>query len=147
VKGAAFDGVVCNMALMDIADIVACLGSVSRVLRPEGWFVFFITHPCFPIPSLGWGQKVNAELEGEIPNHFAEGFWRRDNPTGVRGRVGSRHRTLGTYVNALISSGLRPEQIHEPRAPDDLAESVPGHREVPPFLAARCIKDPAPLRS
>jgi ubiquinone/menaquinone biosynthesis C-methylase UbiE len=100
VKGATFDGVVCNMALMDIADVAACLGSVSRVLRPEGWFVFSITHPCFPIPSIGWGQRVDAEMEREIPNYFAEGFWRRDNPTGVRGRVGSHHRTLGTYVNA-----------------------------------------------
>jgi hypothetical protein len=90
---------------------------------------------------------VDAELEREIPDYFAEGFWRRDNPTGVRGRVGSHHRTLNTYVNALISSGLRLEQIHEPRAPEDLVERVPGYREVPPFLALRCSKGHAPLRS
>ena len=131
---------------MDIDDVTACLGSVARVLRPEGWFVFSVTHPCFPTPSLGWG-RVDAELEREISDYFAEGFWRRDNPTGVRGRVGSHHRTLSTYVNALISSGLRLEQVYEPRTPDDLAERIPGYREVPPFLAARCSKDPVSLKS
>jgi ubiquinone/menaquinone biosynthesis C-methylase UbiE len=52
-ESTAFDGVVCNMALMDVADVAACVGSVARVLRSEGWFVFSITHPCFPTPSLG----------------------------------------------------------------------------------------------
>jgi ubiquinone/menaquinone biosynthesis C-methylase UbiE len=79
-ESTAFDGVVCNVALMDVADVAACVGSVARVLRPEGWFVFSITHPCFPTPSLGWGQRVDAELEREIPDYCAEGFWRRDNP-------------------------------------------------------------------
>ena len=143
----AFDGVVCNMALMDIQNFTACLDSVARILRPEGWFVFSITHPCFPTPSLGWGRRVDAELEREIPDYFAEGFWRRENPAGVRGKVGSHHRTLSTYVNALIKAGLRLEQIHEPRAPDDLAERIPGYLEVPPFLAARCSKDPAPFKA
>jgi hypothetical protein len=50
-------------------------------------------------------------------------------------------------LNALISTGLRLEQIHEPRAPEDLVERVPGYREVPPLLALRCSKGPAPLRS
>ena len=146
-EGAEFDGVVCNMTLMDIQNLTGCLASVARILRPEGWFVFSVTHPCFPTPSLGWGRRVDAELEREKPDYFAEGHWRRDNPAGVRGKVGSYHRTLSTYVNALIKAGLRLEQIHEPRAPDDLADLIPGYLEVPPFLAARCSKDPAPLKA
>jgi SAM-dependent methyltransferase len=146
-ESAAFDGMVCNVALMDKGDVTACLDSVARILQPEGWFVFSVTHPCFPAPSLGWGRRVDAELEREIPDYFAEGFWRRDNPAGVRGKVGPHHRTLSTYVNALIKAGLRLEQIHEPRAPDDLAERTPGYLDCPPFLAARCSKDPASLKA
>jgi ubiquinone/menaquinone biosynthesis C-methylase UbiE len=97
-ESAAFDGIVCNIALMDIGDVTACLDSVARILQPEGWFVFSVTHPCFPTLSLGWGRRVDAELEREIPDYFAEGFWRRDNPAGVRGKVGPHHRTLSTYV-------------------------------------------------
>lgn len=140
VEDAAFDGVVCNLALMDIPDLEATLRTVARVLRPGGWFVFSITHPCFPTPSLGWTHRVDEELAKEIPNYFAEGFWRRDNPTGVRGKVGSHHRTMSTYVNTLARSGLSIERFAEPRAEGRLVERVPGYGEVPPFLVARCVK-------
>lgn len=141
----AFDGLVCNLALMDIPDLDATLRTISRVLRPGGRFVFSITHPCFPTPSLGWTSRVDGDLEPEIPNYFAEGFWRRINPEGVRGRVGSHHRTLSTYVNALARAGLKIERLDEPRATGDLAERIPGYREVPPFLVARCTKDDTPI--
>ncbi len=137
----AFEGLVCNLALMDISDLEAALRTVARVLRPGGWFVFSITHPCFPTPSLGWTSRVDDELKPEIPDYFAEGFWRRDNPEGVRGKVGSHHRTMGTYVNALARAGLRIEHLDEPRATGDLAERIPGYLEVPPFLVARCKRD------
>ncbi len=80
-------------------------------------------------------------MEREIPDYFAEGFWRRANPAGVRGKVGSHHRTLATSVNALARAGLRIEHVDEPRAMGDMIECIPGYREVPPFLVARCTKD------
>lgn len=140
VEAAAFDGVVCNLALMDIPDLEATLLTVARILRPGGWFVFSITHPCFPTPSLGWTYRVDEVLAREIPDYFTEGFWRRDNPEGVRGRVGSHHRTLSTYVGAVVQAGLAIEHFVEPRAPEDLVERVPGYGEVPPFLAVGCVK-------
>jgi ubiquinone/menaquinone biosynthesis C-methylase UbiE len=47
---ASFDGVTCQLGLMDIADLMATLRSVRRVLRPRGWFVFVIGHPCSLAP-------------------------------------------------------------------------------------------------
>ena len=140
VEDAAFDGVVCNLALMDIPDLRPALEAVARVLRPGGWFVFSVTHPCFPTPSLGWARRADEELAREIPDYFAEGFWRRENAEGVRGKVGSHHRTLGTYVNALVWAGLAIDRFVEPRATGRLIERVPGYREVPPFLVVRCEK-------
>src|SRR2546422_6971405 len=48
-----FDGVVCFMALMDIPDLAPTLHSVVRILRPGGWFVFSILHPCFHTSQSG----------------------------------------------------------------------------------------------
>jgi 2-polyprenyl-3-methyl-5-hydroxy-6-metoxy-1,4-benzoquinol methylase len=48
-----FDGVVCFMALMDIPDLASTLHSVARILRPTGWFVFSILHPCFHTSQSG----------------------------------------------------------------------------------------------
>lgn len=135
-----FDGVVCNLAFMDIPDLEATLRAVARVLRPGGWFVFSITHPCFPTPSLGWTHRGDEGLPQEIPDYFAEGFWRRANPEGVRGKVGSHHRTLSTYVNALARTGLTVKRFAEPQATASLVDRVPGYGEVPPFLVAKCEK-------
>ena len=43
--GMAYDGVVCNMALMDIDDFHAALRTVASVLRPSGWFNLSLLHP------------------------------------------------------------------------------------------------------
>ena len=50
---AEFDGVLCNMALMDIEDLNAAFTSVARVLRPGGWLGFSVFHPCFNTPLSG----------------------------------------------------------------------------------------------
>lgn len=50
--------------------------------------------------------------------YHAEGFWTspEHNPEGVRIRVGSNHRTLGTYLNLLLDAGFGLERVHEPPA-------------------------------
>jgi hypothetical protein len=47
----------------------------------------------------------------------------------VRIRVGSSHRTLSTYLNALIDAGFSLELAVEPPAP------------VPTFLLLRCRRN------
>ena len=47
----AFDGALCNMALMDIADIDPLMNAVAALLRPGGRFVFSVLHPCFNNPA------------------------------------------------------------------------------------------------
>ena len=121
VPDAAFDGVLCCMALMDIPDLDATLQSVARVLRPGGWFAFVVTHPCFQMPP-----PAAADAERR---YFDEGFWRSDNPDGVRGKVGAYHRTLATYLNSLAAAGLRLEKVAEP---------CPDGRDLPALLAVLC---------
>jgi 2-polyprenyl-3-methyl-5-hydroxy-6-metoxy-1,4-benzoquinol methylase len=46
-----FDAALCNMALMDIADIDPLIKALAKMLRTGGAFVFSILHPCFNNPS------------------------------------------------------------------------------------------------
>lgn len=47
----AFDSALCNMALMDVANLQPLMKALSILLRPNGHFVFSVVHPCFNNPS------------------------------------------------------------------------------------------------
>ncbi len=140
---ASFDGVVCNFALMDIPDLSQTLRAVRRALRPDGWFVFSITHPCFQTPVSRWTINEEGATAREVGEYFVEGYWRSDNVHGVRGKVGAHHRTLSTYVNTLSEAGLTLDRLSEPRAEGALADRRPEGRDLPAALIARC--KPAPI--
>ena len=142
----AFDGVVCNTALMDIPDLLAVLRTVSRILRPRGWFVFSVVHPIFQTPgSPRWTMEGDQIVGADVRGYFSEGYWRRDRPDGLRGSVGAYHRTLSTYINALVRSGLTVERLLEPRAAGRFAESAPIYGQLPIALIVRCTKEVAPV--
>ncbi len=131
-QDAEFDGVVCNMSLMDIPNIQATFQKVQRILRFSGIFVCSIVHPCYPT------QRIAHD--GTIQSYFEEGFWQSDNVNGVRGKVGAYHHTLSTYMNNLVEAGLMLQRLVEPQATGRLAERVPVHREVPAVMVLMCRK-------
>jgi 2-polyprenyl-3-methyl-5-hydroxy-6-metoxy-1,4-benzoquinol methylase len=47
----SFDGALCNMALMDLADIRPLMNALVSLLLPTGRFVFSVLHPCFNSPA------------------------------------------------------------------------------------------------
>jgi SAM-dependent methyltransferase len=120
--GRPFDGAVCEMALMDIGDLRGALAAVSRVVRPGGWFLMSLVHPCCP------GRATGLSSWPPDRGYGAEGWWTSadHNPDGARIRVGAYHRTLSTYLNALTDAGLQLERTIEPPA------------EVPTLLVLAC---------
>lgn len=131
----SFDGVVSTWSLIDIEDLDGCLKAVARLLRPSGWLVFSITHPCFLGPL---ARRVGDDWL--VGSYLKEGFWRNDYPEGVRGKVGTYHRTLSTYINTLAEAGLLIERVVEPRRPHSDNPRLPDDEKVPAFLWARCKK-------
>ena len=141
-----FDGVVCFMALMDIPDLAPTLASVARILRPGGWFVFAILHPCYHTPQSGEIASPAGTVR-TIRSYFIEGHWRSDTRTGPPGKVGAYHRTLSTYINALTDAGLQLMRLSEPHPTPNLNDSpsLSGSRrpvwsEVPAVLVVSCRK-------
>ena len=120
--GVPFDGAVCEMALMDIEHLDAALAGITHVLRPGAWFVMSLVHPCLPGRDRG--------LSSWPPEHgyATEGWWisPHHHPGGARIRIGAYHRTLSTYLNALLEAGLTIDRAVEPPA------------DVPTFLVLAC---------
>src|SRR5580692_6046742 len=105
------------------AEITYLHADVTAVLRPGGWFVASIVHPCLP------GTERGASSWPPGQGYGSEGWWlspEDHNPDGVRIRVGATHRKLSTYLNALIDAGLEAECFIEPPSP------------VPTYLLWRC---------
>jgi SAM-dependent methyltransferase len=76
--GRPFHGCTCELALMDIDDLAGTLSTVTAVLRPGGWFVASIVHPCFPGNERGqssWPPRQGYESEGwwTSPDHNPDG--------------------------------------------------------------------------
>ncbi len=146
VADGAFDVVVSQMAMMDVADHRKLFATVRRVLVGGGPFVFSLLHPCFegrpfhvrdapPYVSDEHGQPVAYAVR----RYASEGYW-DSGGDGVRGRMGSYHRTLSTYINDLLAAGFALERLEEPLAGGDAAQ-VGLFAEVPTVLvvAARAV--------
>jgi ubiquinone/menaquinone biosynthesis C-methylase UbiE len=131
-----FDGVNCQLGLMDIPDLGATLAAVHRVLRPAGWFAFVIGHPCFLAPEAATVRTADGRPARLISDYFRERFWRSTSPDGVR-RVGNHHRTIATYLNCLVRAGFVVDAVDEPRPTASLASQQPEYAAMPIFWATR----------
>lgn len=113
VANGSFDGVVCHMALMDIPGLAPTVTSVGRVLRPGGWFVFSIVHPCY-------GGHVANVVDYLLDQRYAK----RVPPEWLPAHA--YHRPLGMYVDALVDTGFRLERLREVHHPAADQDGVPG---------------------
>jgi SAM-dependent methyltransferase len=96
----------------DVRDWDQTMREVTRVLRPGGRFVYVGVHPCFVGP-------LAARADGQVlihPGYLREGFTRAGPGigTGIRRRVGVRHRSLAALVNPVIRAGLTLTRLEEP---------------------------------
>lgn len=105
------DLVYSSLALHYVSDIAPLLANIYQALTPGGTLVFTAEHPIYTAPlQQGWqvdehGHKSwpvsHYQQEGErISNWFADG-------------VKKQHRTLGTWINALIGAGFVIEHLNE----------------------------------
>jgi ubiquinone/menaquinone biosynthesis C-methylase UbiE len=126
---AGFDVVVCNMALMDIADAKGALREAARMLRSGGRLVVSLPHPCFAVGLYhsGWAvEKFDPETTvWRKVSRYREVFqhpmiWRDD--SGGEWYTPGYHRPLSWYFRALRIAGFVVSAFEEPEPTEEFME-------------------------
>lgn len=135
------DFVFSSLTLHYVQHLERLLATIAQSLTPGGSLVFSVEHPILSAPTT---PEFDTSATGER-------FWRLDNYLieGERVRtwfvdgVVKQHRTVATYVNSVVGSGLTIERIVEWGPTTDEVEARPEltddlHR--PWFLLLRALK-------
>jgi ubiquinone/menaquinone biosynthesis C-methylase UbiE len=152
---AAFDFATGFMSFMDIPETDRVLAEAYRILKPQGFLQFSITHPCFDTPhrrnlrsenGLTYGIEVGGyfqNLEGEIsewifgaaPTHLKQELPKFKTPRFTR--------TMSQWLNLLVDTGFLLERVEEPRPDDEAVAACPDLQDaqvVAYFLHLRARK-------
>ncbi|RFB14936.1 class I SAM-dependent methyltransferase [Bacillus sp. HNG] len=141
-----FDSAVANMALMDIADIRPLVNSLHKMLKPNGFFVFSITHPCFQPPGL---RKITEteDRNGHVvtSNSIQISKYLTSEPykaIGIKGQSIPHlmfHRPLSYYMNLFLESNFLLDGMEEPSFQNETTKFE--WHEIPPVLILRFRKN------
>ena len=146
---AAFDAVVCTMAIMDMASIQPLARASRALLKQGGRLVFTTMHPCFGTPE-GLTRFVERdERNGEVVDRYGVKVFQYIEARSYMGvaMVGQPvpqhyfHRPLHVLLGTFLQEGLVMDGIEEPVFEEDAAPRMPldwdNFRELPPVLVVR----------
>jgi SAM-dependent methyltransferase len=141
-----FDVVISSLALHYVERFELVCEKVHRWLRADGTFVLSVKHPIFTARAAqDWHYGPNGErLHWPVDDYQQEGL---RHARWLERDVVKYHRTLATYVNALIDAGLRVTRLLEPEPPAEMVDQRPDWRDErrrPLFLLIAAVKSPLP---
>ena len=145
-----FDAALCNMALFDIADIKPLFRALSKLLKPDGRFVFSVAHPCFNT-AVKAHLAEQEERDGKIYTVYSMKVYnyidsRIERAVAFRDQTHPQllfHRPLHELFGAGFEAGFVLEGLEEPTFPPDLPVGKnqvawnSNYCKIPPVLVAR----------
>jgi 2-polyprenyl-3-methyl-5-hydroxy-6-metoxy-1,4-benzoquinol methylase len=142
----SFDAVVCNMAIMDMAEIEPMVAASARLLSRSGRFVFSTLHPAFN--STATRVVEVSESEEGVVRTYAVKVSSYIHPTAGKGVAlegqpvvqWNFHRPISALFDVWFAHGFVLDGIGEPVLPRESVrpKSTSGvFAEVPPILVAR----------
>jgi SAM-dependent methyltransferase len=122
----AFDGALCNMALMDMADIEPLMTALAVLLKPGGRFVFSVLHPCFNNPAMVQMGELE-DRNGTLVTTYSVKIARYKTPftqvgLAMHGQPVPHpyfHRPLSLLLAPALSAGLVLDGFEEQAFPPD----------------------------
>jgi 2-polyprenyl-3-methyl-5-hydroxy-6-metoxy-1,4-benzoquinol methylase len=121
-----FDGALCNMALMDIAEIEPLMTALAALLKPGGRFVFSVLHPCFNNPAIVQ-MGESEDRNGTIITTYSIKIARYKTPftqvgLAMRGQPVPHpyfHRPLSLLLAPAFTAGLVLDGLEEQAFPPE----------------------------
>lgn len=124
----SFDLIFSNMVIQDLAEYEKAFQEMHRLLVDGGTYIFSITHPCFITPESGWEKTDTGEkLHWNVDKYFYEGVY--EQRLGDEDKMLLFHRTLTSYINALIKTGFALEALVEPKPSKEMLVKYPHFSE------------------
>jgi SAM-dependent methyltransferase len=143
-----FDSALSNMALFDMADIETLFRILPKLLKPNGIFVFSLTHPCFNNSSSvftleefydgGMRTNYSVKISRYMTPYHAQGTALRNQPKPQM----YFERPLQYYLNLGFQNGFVLDGFEERAFPPDHPQTTPlgwggKFSEIPPAVIMR----------
>lgn len=130
-----FDVAYTSLTLHYLADLDGLMTTVRRSLAPGGVLVASVEHPVFTAPTAAeWIRDPDGRTVWPLDGYLREGT--RVTEWLAPGVV-KHHRTIDSYVNALLRHGFELTHLHEWGPTDEQVRDHPEwevERDRPPFL-------------
>lgn len=125
---AQFDIVLSSLALHYVESFACVCEKVYSWLAPGGTFIFSVEHPVFTAyGTQDWFfDEQGSRLHWPVDRYFEQG-WRT--ATFLGEAVEKHHKTLTTYLQALLDAGFVIGAVVEPQPSADMIESVPNMKD------------------
>jgi ubiquinone/menaquinone biosynthesis C-methylase UbiE len=147
-----FDAAVCTMGLMDMSSIEPLISTLPKLLKPDGRFVFSVTHPVF---NSGTSYLVAEQHDknGEISTRYGVTITDYARPytymgVGIMGQPTPQHyfhRPISLLFNTCFKHGFVLDGMEEPTLPEELkgksrmSLSFNNMPALPPIMVARMV--------
>ncbi|MHA1211386.1 MAG: class I SAM-dependent methyltransferase [Candidatus Heimdallarchaeota archaeon] len=144
-----FDMVVSNIVMVDVQDYKTAFKEISRVLKPNGRFIWSNLHPAFgnlnqifyrlPFDTSRNEERICLMLDRYFDSGARLISWGKTKP------IWQFHRTLQEYTQALFETGFLIREIIEPKPTLENLKENPralafDADRIPFFIIYDCVK-------
>ncbi len=126
-RAGTFDIVLSSLAFHYVKDFEPLAKNIAMWLKKGGEFVFSVEHPVFTsYGTQDWYYDSDGNiLHFPVDHYYYEG---KREAVFLGEKVTKYHRTLTTYLNAMLQNGFMIQHVTEPQPPEEMMD-LPGMRD------------------